>query len=966
MNRRKWLSKWLILPVILITMISTFVAGRTWALFNDSETSTGNTSTAWTSTLWTQTSQTEFENGVLTNVDTTTSPGDVTLTAPETSYPPASHTGNWTNGANGYSTDNAYATYTPSTTVSTRNPTANTGGMWTNPTRAYTDGGTGYANITSGNPSGSNIWGNYGFSLTGDIITQVRVRYDAWSDGAMNNTSNNPTANTNGTNPWTNPANGYTSDNSYATAVHAITTSSKASPTGDGDTSGTKSMKQFRVPTGIGDTLGTWVASSGTTFYDLVDECSFMNVAASTTNYITSTTTANNYYYFTFPAFSIPASATVNSVTVYYYIRDNTLGANSASKAIKVGGSYYSNGVDNPGTTATWYSYSWTTNPKSAAAWTPAEVNGTDATNPLQQFGMTGADLNPAFRLCSIFAEVDFTYASNYYAAVDEAAVDYQDPVIAFTAAAGSSYNEFTFPAFSVPTAAQNITLRISYMGAEFATAISANNVRAGLKVNNTLYNTTDAGSNPGLTPAAYTYTFTVNPNTTLAWTAADINGSGAAPLTQFGIATSDSLNPVLFYYVWAEVLYYLPHDQIYGTFGFTGSDTITTVEVGYEAFATATQKLNLYTSANGGGAWSSAHLTANLATSDPNAYTYIDVTADQTWDWTKLNDSNFKVKIVSNWVNGTPTWSVDALIVRVTCATVYYDDQIKVDVSWNGGTNWSSTQNTTLTSTEATYWYDVTAATTWTPANLANGQLQVRALAQSVNTAEIVNLDWLPVEVTYYDTTMWSHTYGAYGISLTGDYIIKVEAGFEAFAASSEEVQLDVTWNNGTSWSSKQTSSALLSFDPGSTTWFDFTADTAWTPTKLNNTNFKVRIWYLNNGAYGQVSLDYIPVRVTYRLPSGTIDSAVWDTTVTGSGWDGLVWDTTLPGGTSITIYVRAQDASFLKTAGSPSWTSVGSTSPVISGLTAGRYKQWRATLTTSNTSTPTLSEVRLYYDGG
>jgi len=78
-------------------------------------------------------------------------------------------------------------------------------------------------------------------------------------------------------------------------------------------------------------------------------------------------------------------------------------------------------------------------------------------------------------------------------------------------------------------------------------------------------------------------------------------------------------------------------------------------------------------------------------------------------------------------------------------------DDQIRVDVSWDGGSSWSATQNTTLTSAEATTWYDVTAlAGGWTPAKLADGQLQVRALAQSVNNAEVVRLDWLPVEVTY------------------------------------------------------------------------------------------------------------------------------------------------------------------------------------------------------------------------
>ncbi len=101
--------------------------------------------------------------------------------------------------------------------------------------------------------------------------------------------------------------------------------------------------------------------------------------------------------------------------------------------------------------------------------------------------------------------------------------------------------------------------------------------------------------------------------------------------------------------------------------------------------------------------------------------------------------------------------------------------------------------------------------------------------------------------------------------------------------------------------------------------------------------------------------------------VSSGTIASQVLDTTVTGSRWDGLVWDRTLPSGTSITFEVRASDISFPSNNTTPSWTSVGGTSPVISGLPSGRYKQWRATLTTngSQTSTPILSEVRVYYYG-
>ncbi len=99
----------------------------------------------------------------------------------------------------------------------------------------------------------------------------------------------------------------------------------------------------------------------------------------------------------------------------------------------------------------------------------------------------------------------------------------------------------------------------------------------------------------------------------------------------------------------------------------------------------------------------------------------------------------------------------------------------------------------------------------------------------------------------------------------------------------------------------------------------------------------------------------------------SGTIASQVLDTTVTGSEWPELSWDVTLPSGTSITLEVRASDTAFLKTDATLSWTSVGVTSPVTTGLPAGRYKQWRAILAADvpKTSTPTLQEVRVYYQG-
>ena len=98
--------------------------------------------------------------------------------------------------------------------------------------------------------------------------------------------------------------------------------------------------------------------------------------------------------------------------------------------------------------------------------------------------------------------------------------------------------------------------------------------------------------------------------------------------------------------------------------------------------------------------------------------------------------------------------------------------------------------------------------------------------------------------------------------------------------------------------------------------------------------------------------------------VSSGTITSQVLDTGVDGVTWYRLSWVETLESGTDITFEVRASDTAFLKGDAAPSWTSVGGTSPVTSGLPLGRYMQWRATLTTSNPAeTPTLHEVTVEY---
>lgn len=99
-------------------------------------------------------------------------------------------------------------------------------------------------------------------------------------------------------------------------------------------------------------------------------------------------------------------------------------------------------------------------------------------------------------------------------------------------------------------------------------------------------------------------------------------------------------------------------------------------------------------------------------------------------------------------------------------------------------------------------------------------------------------------------------------------------------------------------------------------------------------------------------------------HVSEGTLASQVLDTGIAGARWNVLAWDETLPSSTDVTFEVRASNTPFAKDAIMPLWISVGGNSPIYSGLPSGRYKQWRATLVTSNPSrTPILHEVRVYY---
>jgi hypothetical protein len=327
----------------------------------------------------------------------------------------------------------------------------------------------------------------------------------------------------------------------YVWYRNSVTGNQTKNPTGDGTTTGTWSvtpstpssfwskvdettpndsdyitgtassgtLTQTRVPTGDGGTgYNSWSSSP---FWSQVDE-----TTPNDNDYITGTRDSGDYILFNYSAFSIPEGATISGITVYVRARDASSGTNDIRPAITVGGVNYltTASSNNPGTSFNTYSYNYTTNPRTGLAWTVEDVNGTGS-NPLQKFGANSSDLNPDMRVSMVYAEVSYTIPG------------------------GSIF--FTFPSFTVPAGVSinNITVYVRAIDASSGT----NDIRPAITVGGVNYLTTAGTNNPGSSYTTYSYAYTTNPKTGLAWTIEDINGTGSNPLQQFGVYSND-LNP--------------------------------------------------------------------------------------------------------------------------------------------------------------------------------------------------------------------------------------------------------------------------------------------------------------------------------------------------------------------------------------------------------------------------------------
>ena len=274
-------------------------------------------------------------------------------------------------------------------------------------------------------------------------------------------------------------------------------------------------------------------------------------------------------------------------------------------------------------------------------------------------------------------------------------------------------------------------------------------------------------------------------------------------------------------------------------------------------------------------------------------------------WTWTQVNALQAGVKLQKP-AGGKKT---RATYVWVVVDYAVVDEQIRVDVSWDGGTSWSTKQATTLTLSETTYWYDVTGATSWTPEKLNNTNFRTRVDAYTVGTAAEVRLDWIPVTVrgclpmyiefekatakkspsstsavvagwtnptdAYSSDNSYASTstadaaqqYGGYGFSIPGGYeILWVQVGYEAYTAGDDGIRISCSWDGGTTWATEQVDATLPTSDQNEpeSPWFDFTLATSWTASKLSDANFRTKVSYQYSGGQSTTYLDWITVNVT------------------------------------------------------------------------------------------------------
>jgi hypothetical protein len=244
-----------------------------------------------------------------------------------------------------------------------------------------------------------------------------------------------------------------------------------------------------------------------------------------------------------------------------------------------------------------------------------------------------------------------------------------------------------------------------------------------------------------------------------------DVSSLGeTTPTNQQRIPISDESNTGAFTVspLWSKVDETTPVDTDYATgitntggratFGFTAFSvpldaTITNVTVYYRMWASSTAA-SARACLKVGSTYYQGTQVATTTTYTTRSYAWPTNPAGGSWTPAIVNGL-LAFGVTSTDYNPDVRFSMVYAQVNYTTAPGNFE-QVRIDVSGDGGTTWTAQQITTTTGTETTYWYDVTTLIPWTSTNLTDTNFRVRVDAYTVGTASQVRLDWIPVEVIY------------------------------------------------------------------------------------------------------------------------------------------------------------------------------------------------------------------------
>ncbi len=108
--------------------------------------------------------------------------------------------------------------------------------------------------------------------------------------------------------------------------------------------------------------------------------------------------------------------------------------------------------------------------------------------------------------------------------------------------------------------------------------------------------------------------------------------------------------------------------------------------------------------------------------------------------------------------------------------------------------------------------------------------------------------------------------TYSNYGFALNASATISlVRINVRGFCATNDKIKVELSTNGGSSWLATSSTPTLTTGNADH--WVDATSWTTWTPASFNGNAIFARVTHVKTGGADTVSLDYLPVEVTWSV---------------------------------------------------------------------------------------------------